>query len=120
MFHVGDERALRSRPGHLQAELAMKKPPGVSIEPIPARQPLSANKDTIHLLLRPSRPDNRLADRSGVGRALARVALRVEALLRSSLNQNDAAGKINRRYSSIANLVTSEQGISLTEQGNLF
>jgi hypothetical protein len=62
------------------------------------------NKGTVHPLLRKVRPDNRPADPSQLWRARARVALGLEALLRSDLNRSDAAAKIASQYSSIANL----------------
>jgi hypothetical protein len=62
------------------------------------------NNGTVHSLLRPVRADNRRADPSQLWRARARVALGLEALLRSGLNRNAAAAKIASQYSSIANL----------------
>jgi hypothetical protein len=62
------------------------------------------NKGTVHPLLQQVRPDNRPADPSQLWRARARVALGLEALLRSGLNRSDAAAKITSEYSSIANL----------------
>src|SRR5436309_9438264 len=62
------------------------------------------NAGTVHPLLRPVRADNRRADPSQLWRTRARVALGLEALLRSGLTRNDAAAKIARQYSSIANL----------------
>ena len=62
------------------------------------------NKGTIHPLLQQVRPDNRPADPSQMWRARARVALGLEALLRSGLNRSDATAKIASQYSSIANL----------------
>ena len=62
------------------------------------------NNGTVHSLLRPVRADNRRADPSQLWRARARVALGLEALLRSGLNRSDAAAKMASQYSSIANL----------------
>jgi hypothetical protein len=62
------------------------------------------NHGTVHPLLQQVRPDNRPADPSQLWRARARVALGLEALLRSGLNRSDAAAKITSGYSSIANL----------------
>lgn len=62
------------------------------------------NNGTVHPLLRPVRSDNRRADTSQLWRARARVAMGLEALLRSGLNQTDAAAKLASRHSDIANL----------------
>jgi hypothetical protein len=62
------------------------------------------NNGTVHPLLRQVPPDNRPADPSQMWRARARVALGLEALLRSGLNRSDAAAKIASQYSNIANL----------------
>jgi hypothetical protein len=62
------------------------------------------NIGTVHPLLQQVQPHNRPADPSQLWRARARVALGLEALLRSGLNQSDAAAKIARDYSSIAKL----------------
>jgi hypothetical protein len=62
------------------------------------------NSGTVHSLLLPIRADNRPADPSQLWRARTRVALGLEALLRSGLNRNDAAAKIASEYSSIAKL----------------
>jgi hypothetical protein len=62
------------------------------------------NNGTVHPLLQQVPPDNRPADPSQLWRARARVALGLEALLRSGLNRSEAAAKIATQYSSIANL----------------
>jgi hypothetical protein len=62
------------------------------------------NNGTVHPILRPMRADNRRADPSQLWRARARVALGLEALLRSGLNRSDATAKIASQCSSIANL----------------
>jgi hypothetical protein len=62
------------------------------------------NSGTVRSLLRPVRVENRPADPSDLWRARARIALGLEALLRSSLNQNEAFAKMRGHHSSIANL----------------
>src|SRR5262245_2305689 len=83
----------------------------LSVKPIAARffelgsAIADLNSGTVHSLLRPVRADNRRADPSQLWRARARVALGLEALLRSGLNRSEAASKIAGQYSSVAYLV---------------
>jgi hypothetical protein len=62
------------------------------------------NVGTVHPLLKPERADHRRADPSQFWRARARVALGLEALLRSGLDRDDAIAKIASQYSSITDL----------------
>jgi hypothetical protein len=60
------------------------------------------NVGTVHPLLRPERVDHRRPARSQLSRA--RVALGLEALLRSGLDRDEAIAMIAGRYASIADL----------------
>src|SRR5262249_4196873 len=62
------------------------------------------NLGTVRSLLRPVRAESRAPDPSHFWRARARVALALEALLRSGLSRYDAFAKIRGHHSSIANL----------------
>jgi hypothetical protein len=62
------------------------------------------NTGTVHPLLAGVRVHNRRADTSQMWRARARVALGLEALLRSGLSRTEAAAKVATEFPSIARL----------------
>jgi hypothetical protein len=68
------------------------------------------NKDTVRPLLKPSPQHNRPPDPSNEWRARARVALALDAFMRSGLSQKDAADKIAKNHSGLRRLAGKKAG----------
>jgi|ERR1700674_194565 len=70
------------------------------------------SQGTLHPLLRQARPQSRPADPSQLWRARARVALALEALIRTGLSPSEAAAEVARKVPKIGNLAGAKARMS--------